>query len=73
MPKTKIEKLREAKGWERVDLASKASVSERTIYNIETAKRRGVAQRPMFQRTQERIARALGVSVAAIFKNKVAR
>lgn len=69
MPKTKIEKLREDKGWERVDLASKANVSERTLFNMETK----AFPRPSFRKTQERIAEALGVEVRTIFKEDVPR
>ncbi len=69
MPKTKLEKLREAKGWNRVDLASKANVSERTLFNMETQEH----PRPSFRKTQERISEALGVSVVAVFKHDVPR
>ena len=64
MPETKLEKLRERKRWQRVDLASKANVSERTIYNMETKD----LPPPAFEATQKRIAKALGVAVNVLFK-----
>ena len=65
----KLEKLRTEQGMNRVDLASKANVSERTIFNMEI----DATPRPSFKATQKRIADALGVNVSVIFKNDVPR
>lgn len=69
---TVIEKLRIDKGMSRVDLASAAKVSEKSLINYEAryAKR---SPRPLFKRTQERIAAALGVDVKVLFKQDVPR
>lgn len=62
---TEIERLRIKRNLSRVQLAAAAGVSERTIYELETAAKRGATQRPTFLATREMIAGALGVKKAA--------
>lgn len=82
MRKTVIEKLRTEKGMRRVDLASAAKISEKSLINYEaryhdaryeTDSAGRLLPRPLFKKTQERIAEALGVPVEKLFKDSVPR
>lgn len=70
-PGNRIQSLREKNSWQRIDLAVRAGVSERTIFNLETLL--PSKQRPAYKSTQEKIAGALSVEVKHLFKHGRAR